>query len=181
MKKFALLTAALVAPMLVMGQQADGGKDKDATIRAICILKPMSKSNVKGTIWFVQTGHKVMIKGEVTGLKEGKHGFHIHENPSCATKDKDGKPVAALGAGGHYDPAKTGKHGLPWGDGHLGDLPPIYVDKDGMAMNPVLGPRVKLADLAGHSLMIHAGGDNHSDHPMPLGGGGARIACGVVP
>ena len=52
MKKFALLTAALVAPMLVMGQQADGGKDKDATIRAICILKPMSKSNVKGTIWF---------------------------------------------------------------------------------------------------------------------------------
>jgi len=39
----------------------------------------------------------------------------------------------------------------------------------------------KLADLAGHSLMIHAGGDNHSDHPMPLGGGGARIACGVVP
>jgi Cu-Zn family superoxide dismutase len=115
------------------------------------------------------------------GLPPGLHGFHIHENPSCATKDKDGKPVAALAAGGHFDPEKTGKHGLPWGDGHLGDLPPIYVDSSGMAMNPVLGPRVKLADLAGHSLMIHAGGDNHSDHPMPLGGGGARIACGVVP
>ncbi|HGP6958345.1 TPA: superoxide dismutase, partial [Vibrio cholerae O1] len=23
-------------------------------------------------------------------------------------------------------------------------------------------------------------GDNHSDHPMPLGGGGARIVCGVI-
>jgi Cu-Zn family superoxide dismutase len=29
--------------------------------------------------------------------------------------------------------------------------------------------------------MVHAGGDNHDDHPMPLGGGGARFACGVIP
>jgi Cu-Zn family superoxide dismutase len=29
--------------------------------------------------------------------------------------------------------------------------------------------------------MIHAGGDNHADHPEKLGGGGARIGCGVVP
>ncbi|SUT85383.1 superoxide dismutase [Actinobacillus ureae] len=27
--------------------------------------------------------------------------------------------------------------------------------------------------------MIHAGGDNHSDHPAALGGGGPRMACGV--
>ncbi|MGI9335880.1 MAG: superoxide dismutase family protein, partial [Gammaproteobacteria bacterium] len=30
-------------------------------------------------------------------------------------------------------------------------------------------------------LMIHAGGDNFSDQPKALGGGGARAACGVVP
>ena len=35
-------------------------------------------------------------------------------------------------------------------------------------------------DFAGRSLMIHAGGDNHADHPAPLGGGGARLVCGVV-
>jgi Cu-Zn family superoxide dismutase len=28
--------------------------------------------------------------------------------------------------------------------------------------------------------MIHVGGDNHADHPAPLGGGGARLACGVI-
>jgi Cu-Zn family superoxide dismutase len=28
--------------------------------------------------------------------------------------------------------------------------------------------------------MIHAGGDNYADQPAPLGGGGARIACGVI-
>jgi len=28
--------------------------------------------------------------------------------------------------------------------------------------------------------MVHAGGDNFSDQPEPLGGGGPRIGCGVV-
>jgi Cu-Zn family superoxide dismutase len=28
--------------------------------------------------------------------------------------------------------------------------------------------------------MADAGGGNHEDHPAPLGGGGARIVCGVV-
>jgi Cu-Zn family superoxide dismutase len=28
--------------------------------------------------------------------------------------------------------------------------------------------------------MVHAGGDNYDDTPAPLGGGGARIACGIV-
>jgi Cu-Zn family superoxide dismutase len=44
----------------------------------------------------------------------------------------------------------------------------------------VLGPRLKAADVVGRSIMLHAGGDNHADHPAPLGGGGARVACGVV-
>ena len=34
--------------------------------------------------------------------------------------------------------------------------------------------------LRGKSVVIHAGGDNYSDQPQPLGGGGARIACGVI-
>ena len=38
----------------------------------------------------------------------------------------------------------------------------------------------ELADVQGRSLMVHAGGDNHADHPAPLGGGGARVACGVI-
>jgi len=39
---------------------------------------------------------------------------------------------------------------------------------------------LSLADFEGKALMIHAGGDNFSDTPKPLGGGGERIACGVV-
>ena len=88
--------------------------------------------------------------------------------------------MAALAAGGHYDPTKTDRHAGPYGNGHLGDLPVLYVDKEGQASLPVLAPRLKVADLNGRSLMIHAGGDNYSDLPEKLGGGGGRIACGTV-
>jgi len=134
-----------------------------------------------GTITASQTQYGLLLTPALSGLPPGIHGFHVHENPSCAPGEKDGQKVAALGAGGHFDPAKTGKHEGPYGQGHLGDLPALYVTPDGKADYPVLAPRLKLTDLPGHSLMIHAGGDNHADHPAPLGGGGARMACGVVP
>lgn len=133
-----------------------------------------------GQITITESPHGLVFSPALTGLAPGLHGFHLHENPSCAAKEKDGKAVAALGAGGHFDPKSTKQHGAPWGEGHLGDLPALYVDADGNASQPVLAPRLKLADLPGRALMVHAGGDNHADHPAPLGGGGARIACGVI-
>ena len=40
---------------------------------------------------------------------------------------------------------------------------------------------VAVAQLGGGDLhVIHEGADNFSDQPKPLGGGGARIACGEV-
>lgn len=133
-----------------------------------------------GTITVSSSKYGLVFTPALTGLAPGLHGFHLHEKPSCAPGEKDGKPVAALGAGGHYDPRESGKHGTPWGDGHLGDLPPLFVDAAGAATQPVLAPRLKMQDLAGRALMLHAGGDNHADHPAPLGGGGARVACGVI-
>ena len=133
-----------------------------------------------GTVNISLSPYGLVFTPALSGLPPGMHGFHVHENPSCAPKDKDGTMVAALAAGGHYDPGKTGRHGLPWGDGHLGDLPALYVDGAGAATNPVLAPRLKLEDVKARSLMIHVGGDNMSDRPKPLGGGGARYACGVI-
>jgi Cu-Zn family superoxide dismutase len=133
-----------------------------------------------GEVKVSESAYGLVFTPMLNGLPPGLHGFHVHENPSCAPKEKDGKMVAALGAGGHYDPMATKHHGMPWGDGHLGDLPALYVDAQGNAANPVLAPRLKMADLKARSLMIHMGGDNHSDHPAPLGGGGVRVACGVI-
>lgn len=133
-----------------------------------------------GTIVFQDTARGLKIMPNLRGLTEGEHGFHVHEYPSCAAKEKDGKMVPGLAAGGHYDPAKTGKHEGPDGKGHLGDLPVLYVNAGGTAIRWSVAPRLKTADLAGRSIVIHAGGDNYSDTPAPLGGGGARVACGVV-
>ena len=136
---------------------------------------------VLGTVRVSESAHGLVFQPALQGLTPGQHGFHVHENASCEPLTRDGVAVAALAAGGHFDPAKSGHHGEPWGTGHLGDLPPLFVANDGTAQSPVLAPRLKLADLQGRSIMIHAGGDNHSDHPQALGGGGARVACGVVP
>jgi Cu-Zn family superoxide dismutase len=133
-----------------------------------------------GTITVSSNPYGTLFTPEVTGLTPGLHGFHVHENPNCSAALKGGKTIPGLAAGGHDDPAGTGRHEGPYANGHLGDLPPLFADDDGRATLPVLAPRIKLSDLKGRSLMIHAGGDNYADTPAALGGGGARVACGVV-
>ena len=94
--------------------------------------------------------------------------------------EKDGKIGHALAAGGHFDPDKTGKHLGPGGGGHKGDLPVLTVNGDGIDKETLLVKGVSAADFKNHSVMIHDGGDNYADTPAPLGGGGGRIACGVI-
>ena len=125
-------------------------------------------------------GGGVSIAPDLKGLPPGEHGFHVHEFANCAAQARDGKMEAAALAGGHWDPKKTGHHGKPGGDGHMGDLPPLLVDGSGAAKKAVTAPRLKLDDVKNKALVIHAGGDNHSDQPKPNGGGGDRIACGVI-
>ncbi len=115
---------------------------------------------------------------DVKGLAAGEHGVHVHEKGDCAAGDKDGKKVAGLAAGPHFDPDKAMKHAGPAGAGHKGDLPKLAVS--GAEVKATLvAPRLKLADVAGRALVIHESGDTYSDTPE-LGGGKARIACGVI-
>jgi Cu-Zn family superoxide dismutase len=133
-----------------------------------------------GTVKASSSPYGTILTPDLRDLPSGLHGFHVHQNPDCGPGVSDGKKVPGLAAGGHYDPAGAGSHEGPYGNGHLGDLPALYVDANGKASLPVLAPRLKLSDLKGRSLIIHAGGDNYSDSPEKLGGGGARMACGVV-
>lgn len=134
-----------------------------------------------GTVSIEKSEYGLVFTPELSGLQPGIHGFHLHAQGSCEPAEKDGKKVAAGAAGGHWDPQNSGKHDHPWGDGHMGDLPALYVSTEGKATQPVLAPRLKDLDaIKGHALMIHAGGDNHADSPAPLGGGGERVACGVI-
>ncbi|AJE15798.1 MULTISPECIES: superoxide dismutase family protein [Stutzerimonas] len=134
-----------------------------------------------GQVSIETSDYGLVFRPQLSDLQPGVHGFHIHAKGSCETAEIDGKTTPAGAAGGHWDPKNTGKHGEPWGDGHMGDLPALYVESGGTAKQPVLAPRLKsLGDIKGLALMVHQGGDNHADHPQPLGGGGARVACGLI-
>jgi Cu-Zn family superoxide dismutase len=167
---------ALSFALLVLASAASA----DETVVAILLSTDSGSGQAVGTIKVQDTAHGALFTPSLRGLPPGLHGFHVHEGAQCGPAEKDGHMMAGMAAGGHLDPAKTGKHLGPYGEGHLGDLPPLFVDADGTASLPVLAPRLTVKDLKGRSLMIHAGGDNYSDAPKPLGGGGARIACGVV-
>ncbi len=159
------------------------GADSVAAEMVDIRLNKLSSSGVGeriGSIKIVDTKYGALFTPSLMGLSQGVHGFHIHQNSECGPKQKNGKIVPGLAAGGHYDPSGSGYHSGPYGDGHLGDLAFLYVNANGDANASVLAPRVKVADLKGRSLIIHAGGDSYSDSPKKLGGGGPRIACGVI-
>lgn len=136
----------------------------------------VSKSNSDkylGSVKMTDSQYGLLITPDLHNLTPGLHGFHVHVKPSCADH--------GMAAGGHLDPTKTGKHLGPYNpNGHLGDLPVLYVTKDGSATVTTLAPRLTVKDIKNHSLMIHQDGDNYSDTPKKLGGGGARVACGVI-
>lgn len=134
-----------------------------------------------GTVVVSESEYGLVFTPSLTGLKPGGHGFHVHENPSCESSVKGGENVPAGAAGSHYDPLGTGNHGYPWDtDAHKGDLPLLYVGKQGDAMHPVLAPRLTMKDIHGRALMVHEGGDNYADEPKKLGGGGPRVLCGII-
>jgi len=135
-------------------------------------LTAQGTAEVVGTVSFRDSQYGLIIEPNLRGLPPGPIGVHIHQNPSCAAS-AEGAP--GMGAGSHYDPMGKGQHGGPYGDGHLGDLPNIIVEQDGTAKLPTLAPRLKTSDLAGRSIMVHAGKDNYSDSP-----GGGRAYCGVI-
>ena len=47
-------------------------------VKAVCVLK--GASEVTGTVHFEQEGSgPVKVTGEISGLSDGLHGFHVHE------------------------------------------------------------------------------------------------------
>ena len=124
-----------------------------------------------------KTGLDVVVN--ITGIQKGDHGFHVHENGDCGPGLKDGEKKAGLAAGGHFDPTKSGHHRGPGAAGHAGDLPKLSLSNSTSKVD-LVAEKVFLNDIRGRSLIIHEGGDNYSDSPE-AGGGGNRLACGIIP
>lgn len=138
-----------------------------------------------GFVKLTQQGGKVIVRGEVSGLTPGFHGFHVHTVGQCTP------PFAT--AGGHYNPGGVG-HGS-----HAGDMPSLLVLDDGTAEAQFATDNYtidELFDADGSAIIIHAGADNFANIPtryqsttgvfgpdsatLATGDAGARVVCGVV-
>ncbi len=137
-----------------------------------------SSGKAVGTARLRATKEGVAISLRVNDLPPGLHAVHIHATGKC-----EGPAFAS--AGGHFNPGNM-KHGLKNPDGpHAGDLPDLYVNKDGVGQYSVLVQNVTLdtgklsiLEPEARAIVIHASADdNLSD---PAGNSGDRIACGVL-
>jgi Cu-Zn family superoxide dismutase len=172
------ILSLFVAGLILVGTRPAGAATATATIKSISAT---GVGGTLGTVSFRDSAKGLVITPKLSGLPPGKHGFHIHDKGDCGPGMNQGQPAAGFAAGGHYDPAHTKKHLGPASTaGHRGDLPVLVVDSRGHATQAVTAPHLTVEQIRGRSIMIHAGGDNYSDTPAPLGGGGARIACGLI-
>lgn len=173
-------TSTMAAVIVLLCAPQAGSADETLEVKVHSVSND-DIGQVLGTITVKEHPYGILLTPDLKGLEPGLHGFHLHENPDCNPADKDGEQVAAGAAGGHYDPDQNGTHKGPFETGgHLGDLPALFFSDDGEASQPELAPNLSFDDLTGRSLVIHQGGDNYSDSPEVLGGGGNRVACGVV-
>lgn len=125
-----------------------------------------------GLITCIDNKFGLICKLDLNNIKPGPHGIHVHSNNSCQNKG-----LAALG---HLQRAGENHLGPYATKGHLGDLPEIYANANGTVKSVILAPRLTEKDLNETAIIIHEFGDNYSDQPTPLGGGGSRIACGIA-
>lgn len=124
----------------------------------------------------------VVLRVGLEGLEPGWKAIHIHETGECHDHAE-----GFQASGGHLDPDDR-EHGLLNPEGpEAGDLPNLHVHQDGTAQAEIYAPGVAvhgdgqrpgLLDGDGTALVVHEGADDHVS--QPIGGAGARVACGVI-
>ncbi|KAL7639835.1 UNVERIFIED_CONTAM: hypothetical protein RMT77_009248 [Armadillidium vulgare] len=146
-------------------------------------LVPGVSHSVRGQLTISRVGSQsgIMIKGRVTGLAPGLHGFHIHEKGDLGN--------ACQNAGGHFNPFGMNHGGPNDPIRHVGDLGNILADASGTAniniidAQPSLNP-VSKAYIGNLAIVIHSGTDDlgrgGNEESLKTGNAGSRVACGVI-
>ncbi|XP_029555264.1 superoxide dismutase [Cu-Zn] [Salmo trutta] len=148
-------------------------------LKAVCVLK--GTGEVTGTVFFEQEGDNTPVKltGEISGLAQGEHGFHVH-----AFGDNTN---GCMSAGPHFNPHNK-THGGPNDDvRHAGDLGNVTAGADSVAKINIQDEILTLTgphSIIGRTMVIHEkaddlgkGGDEES---LKTGNAGGRQACGVI-
>lgn len=145
--------------------------NQDAMATATASLNPTEGNNVEGSVTFTQTGDAVQVEGDISGLTEGMHGFHIHENGDCSAPD-------ASSAGGHFNPNNNDHGARTDSVRHMGDLGNIEADAQGNASVSFTDSVLVFNQIVGKAVIVHSGADDLTSQPS--GAAGSRVACGVI-
>jgi len=141
---------------------------------AVAVVHPTKGNTISGVVTFEEKNDGLHITANLSGLKPGKHGFHIHEFGDCNCDD-------AMCAGSHFNPTHA-KHGAPdENNSHIGDLGNITADENGTASYNTLNKHAKLNgpySIIGRSVIVHEKEDDLK--AQPTGDAGGRIGCGVI-
>ena len=141
-------------------------------------LSPKSDTDVKGSVKFTEENGKVKMMAYLSGLAEGEHAIHIHEEADCSSPD-------GTSAGGHWNP--TGQPHGKWGDEtgyHKGDIGNFTVAADGKGEVEFstdqwcIGCGDKTKDILGKAIIVHQGADDFTSQPS--GAAGSRVSCGGI-
>lgn len=162
---------------------------KNARLAAVATMKGSAEyPSIRGKVSFYALPNATMVLAQFSGLPEpmptadaeGREqngclnpflGIHIHEGAACTPPASTGGTGAFADAGGHLNP-KNCPH-----PAHLGDLPPLLVDR-GSALSAIVTSRFTVGQLIGHTVVLHRMADDF--HTQPSGDSGERIACGLI-
>jgi superoxide dismutase, Cu-Zn family len=170
------ILAGIVISIISCRQQPEGAIELTGMTvsRAVARLYPTEGNNITGLVTFMQTDSGIHVRAEITGLKEGPHGIHIHEYGDCSSPD-------GSSAGGHFNPEGMA-HGAPADSvRHVGDLGNITATGDSVAIFELTDKVISfygMHSIIGRSVVIHAGGDDLRSQPS--GDSGSRMAYGVI-
>ncbi|MFP4137910.1 MAG: superoxide dismutase family protein [Halomonas sp.] len=176
MKTTQALLLGLTVVALPLASLADEGSSPTASVEFLD-----NDGDVVGQGKIEQGPAGVVINFSIDGLDKGWKAIHIHDAGTCDDHEEGFKA-----SGGHLNPEDV-KHGYLNPEGpDAGDLPNFAVHADGTAMVEMFNERASLdgsiggnmLDDDGSALVIHENRDDHM--AQPIGGAGARVACGVV-
>ncbi|MGA2624132.1 MAG: superoxide dismutase family protein [Bacteroidota bacterium] len=167
-------TLILISAQILLAQNGHKIHSEASIKRAIAVITPTKGNSVQGVVTFEEVDKGVRIIANLTGLKPGKHGFHIHEFGDISSDD-------GSSAGGHFNPAGM-SHGMPMSKKrHAGDMGNIEADAKSNAHLDYIDPVIKLNgnhSIIGHAVIVHEKEDDFKT--QPTGNAGARVGCGVI-
>ncbi|TFY96676.1 superoxide dismutase family protein [Ramlibacter humi] len=162
----------LALSLALAGCAGMGGGGPAATAK----LEPTRGNATSGDVRFTSSGGKVLVAGEVRGLKpNAEHAFHVHEKGDCSSGD-------GMSAGGHFNPTASphGRHDAA--QHHAGDLQSLKADANGVAKFSFESTSVAVGsganDIVGKGLIVHRDPDDYVT--QPTGNAGPRLACAVI-